>query len=1072
MLNDFFDLLTKAIQQQLLEEADLQNASEKTIASVRKLGKWAIVSMLLGEHVKNQSALRNYYTPGSTSFQHTLSACERIAKSCEDAEQAFFTLFYTLTAQTGLDKLTAQMNWEQVFDTVQEALQKRRMERPPAQRETDSPCMRLLRQFYWYTVQTYQAYHTKQEKQIAEFTKGLPKSMQPAPSAKNEEASMLPIALFQQYLSTETTLVEIVAATGTHFLSEPPMHQRLINYLYNGGLLTICINDYNSICQLNPHMRQPTQTYMTFAEYVKGWERVQRQFPKQVKLRFIPMPLLHSLIAIHSSVPAQDVIYVSFYAYGCDNIPSNQKAVFHAEDPFFSHYQKEITYLYENSLDSHSLMMTETNSKPRKPLHISDFLDVHLKPDVTQMDLIFECGGRFFTDEHCNDLLRSYLERGGILNVMVNSPEAAEPIARHMRSATRHYIPFAESIADWKKLQQQYPMQMQLYVTDLPILQCIAAVHSKTPENSAVYVSFYAYAHDDITLHQKSVFSGTHPRVAYYIKTIEYMQQFTRQQKPALLLPNSDCSLSHPLQVSDFLDGYLKPDITEMDLVFKAGGRCFTDEHTHHMLCNYLERGGRLNVIVNSPEAAESITQPIRSVTRHYISFPEAIADWQKLQQQYPKQVQLYVTDLPLLQCIAAVHSENPENSAIYVSFYAYGHDDVSFHQKSVFLGTHPRFSYYMQELEYIRQYTGQYKQKRLQSAGTVTLRKQMHSLEFLERYLSSETECLEIAFQKGSRFLAEERFHQKMMSYLEAGGILRVLINSYDTTEAFAVHMQEESRSHYPTDLLIRDWKQLRERFPKQVTLFFSDLPLMHGMIVVQNKAPEKSAMYISFYAYTQVGVSHHQKSVFLETEPYFTHYLKELRYLQTHTDNTIHFSVGKQPLPFPYASPYGLRLLDFLKQYLSSDTVCLEMAIHRGSSLMYDVYARQLLTQYLKAGGKIKILMDSEESTSMLMPHMTGRNDISFEKGIAVWGALQEQYPKQVTLQINSIPLLHRIVIVRAADPAKSIMAVRFYAYGQTGFSPDQKCIFQGNDAYFAHYETELRYMQSKAKDWNPKR
>lgn len=83
-------------------------------------------------------------------------------------------------------------------------------------------------------------------------------------------------------------------------------------------------------------------------------------------------------------------------------------------------------------------------------------------------------------------LFEAYLKNGGKLNMIINSDVGAEIIRKYMISDETGYPSILQCINRWDKLHSEYNQNMNLKVTDIPILHSII-YSSKKQANCNVF---------------------------------------------------------------------------------------------------------------------------------------------------------------------------------------------------------------------------------------------------------------------------------------------------------------------------------------------------------------------------------------------------------------------------------------------------------------------------------------------------------------------------------------------------------------------------------------------------------
>ena len=69
------------------------------------------------------------------------------------------------------------------------------------------------------------------------------------------------------------------------------------------------------------------------------------------------------------------------------------------------------------------------------------------------------------------DILDEILERKIPTRILINTPEAAESIAKHMRDEDAIYVTFEQAADRWKRFAEKHPDVLQVRVSSIPLLR-------------------------------------------------------------------------------------------------------------------------------------------------------------------------------------------------------------------------------------------------------------------------------------------------------------------------------------------------------------------------------------------------------------------------------------------------------------------------------------------------------------------------------------------------------------------------------------------------------------------------
>ena len=104
------------------------------------------------------------------------------------------------------------------------------------------------------------------------------------------------------------------------------------------------------------------------------------------------------------------------------------------------------------------------------------------------------------------------MEAGVQLRILVNTPEAADSVGKHMRHKIKKYMPFSEAIERWKAYADMHD-NMEVRVSDIPLFRVYYAFNMEDEADSAVRVKYYTYGNAKI---DKNFSQNFEPKDAYY----------------------------------------------------------------------------------------------------------------------------------------------------------------------------------------------------------------------------------------------------------------------------------------------------------------------------------------------------------------------------------------------------------------------------------------------------------------------------------------------------------------------------------------------------------------------------
>lgn len=142
-------------------------------------------------------------------------------------------------------------------------------------------------------------------------------------------------------------------------------------------------------------------------------------------------------------------------------------------------------------------------------------------------------------------------------------------------------------------------------------------------------------------------------------------------------------------------------DIKSVDLAFHAGSTWHESIDRLDILQDLADAGVPMRVLVNSPEAAETLGVHMRHKLKKYMPFSEAVERWQSFAAMYSN-VEVRVSEMPLLRIYYAFTMNNDEESAVRVKYYTYGNARIDKNFSQNFEPRDSCYRLYKSEFEFL----------------------------------------------------------------------------------------------------------------------------------------------------------------------------------------------------------------------------------------------------------------------------------------------------------------------------------------------------------------------------------
>ena len=159
----------------------------------------------------------------------------------------------------------------------------------------------------------------------------------------------------------------------------------------------------------------------------------------------------------------------------------------------------------DNSLDTDLENLCENflqNATPTKQrINTAEFfrqnLVIQTERQPERVDMFFHAGSPWLTPGEQRDFITNSIAQGVRWRVLINTVDAAESIAQHMRDDDAMYFSFSQVHTKWKKLQSRYPELLEVRACPIPLIHVYHCVLFRPEEDGYQYaeqhIKYYAY---------------------------------------------------------------------------------------------------------------------------------------------------------------------------------------------------------------------------------------------------------------------------------------------------------------------------------------------------------------------------------------------------------------------------------------------------------------------------------------------------------------------------------------------------------------------------------------------------
>lgn len=284
----------------------------------------------------------------------------------------------------------------------------------------------------------------------------------------------------------------------------------LYDFVEAGVYIRILLNPPDVADKIAQYMRHKRKTYMSFKECIAKWRAFEKEYPDNVEIHIVDIPLLHRYYSLHMKNSKQDTINVKYYTYANSIPDKNYQSIFYRESDFFKLYRYEFDYLW--------------NKKP-EPLDSSTaaFICSALKKlgTVLEIDMLFRAGSEWHHKSELVDILLYAMKENITVRVIINDAKTVESLSIYMRQPLKKYYGYSQSCKDWMEKAQLYPNSIQVRIADIPMMHRYYCV--KGEKSGTAKVSFYTYGNYAPEKDFQYIFDSERDEYKLYEEEFEYI---------------------------------------------------------------------------------------------------------------------------------------------------------------------------------------------------------------------------------------------------------------------------------------------------------------------------------------------------------------------------------------------------------------------------------------------------------------------------------------------------------------------------------------------------------------------
>ena len=170
-------------------------------------------------------------------------------------------------------------------------------------------------------------------------------------------------------------------------------------------------------------------------------------------------------------------------------------------------------------------------------------------------------------------------------------------------------------------------------------------------------------------------------------------------KKNTITYSSNDIELNEFIQVNmQYID-----EIETLQLAFHAGTDWYSEfASKYRYLLALHDKNAKIQILINSSDAAELVGKHMRLTNFLYISFDQAIKQWKDIKLKMLPKVEIRVSDISLMHAYCCFEMCCNYESQMMIHYYTYGNCDPTKNFDALFDGKSPYFDLYQKEFNYL----------------------------------------------------------------------------------------------------------------------------------------------------------------------------------------------------------------------------------------------------------------------------------------------------------------------------------------------------------------------------------
>lgn len=407
---------------------------------------------------------------------------EKLYEAIDDSEN-----FIIILPKGALDRCISNKDW--VRKEILEAIEKKKTIIPvlcdgfdwPRDKYSDMP-EEICSLENYNAVKSTQDYLSAMIDRLVSFMSGVDNKRLPLGTMKESSEFVSTEEYFGNAFENvkDVESIDMAFHGGAEWFTSIEKTDLLHDLVESGVHIRILLNLPSVSEKIAQHMRHKHKKYMSFNECITRWTEFEEEYPDDVEIRMVDIPLLRRYYSLHMKDSKQDTVNIKYYTYANSRPDKNYQPIFYRESDFFRLYRDEFEYLWNKESE-----VLNSNT--------ADYINSAFKKlgTVTEINMLFRAGSEWHHKSELVDILLRAIKENITVRVIVNDAETVEQLSVHMRQPLKKYYGYSKSREDWLEKARSFPECIQVRIADIPMMHRYYCI--KDAKNGIAKVSFYTY---------------------------------------------------------------------------------------------------------------------------------------------------------------------------------------------------------------------------------------------------------------------------------------------------------------------------------------------------------------------------------------------------------------------------------------------------------------------------------------------------------------------------------------------------------------------------------------------------